>query len=267
MAKAFQLFALILATSAPAAAQRTQQPAIEYVGVVRNDGIALPLFEWTGNDWIPAESPFPQGRRGMLDVRTFFYSDSAGVAHRLAVGALVDLWDTYDDWGYLTNFARQEPTTRRATYMASDSVAHAPFVRQETGLDSAYLLPLIDSLAPLPDSVPSTLSSDRSWQARLGNDVWTFFTATRRGGGYPEPCYIVHGLRRGDGTSEQLLQHGGDDCEGKGMGSRSPYALVRKGASLHVLIEASGWESLSPEIWTLGQSGTWTVLEGPNRGL
>lgn len=240
-----------------------QGAPLDLLGLLRRDGVVVPLYRYTSRGWMtlaPSRDPGtgPVGSRPRTD--RYFTRDSTGAAVGLSAGTAVTLHDPYDVWGQLTDLAGVDVSTfeipvPRIGYVVTDSVGDAPFVRREWDLPSDDQLDIwFDSLRSPADSLEAVDWRRVSWEARVGDEHWVFFSATRSYRGSALPCLTVQGWRRLSGARpvQRLLDTGHDDCEGKGSPpDRRPWALVQRGGSLFAFVSASGWESWHPELWHL----------------
>lgn len=252
-----------------------QGAPLDLLGLLRRDGVAVPLYRHTSRGWMTVASSRDPRRSAVGSwPRTdrYFTRDSTGAAVELRAGTAVTLHDPYDVWGQLTDLAEVNVSTfevpvPRIGYVVTDSVGDAPFVRREWDLPSDDQLNIwFDSLGSPADPLEAVDWRRVSWEASVGDEHWVFFSATRFYRGTALPCVTVQGWRRLSEPRpvQRLLDIGRDDCEGKGSpADRRPWALVQRGDSLFAFISASGWESWHPELWRLQPDASATRVSDP----
>lgn len=262
---------VILGMITPSVALTQQRPP-DVVGFLRTDGVALPIYEFTQNQWShiggaygPTDPDLPIW--GMIE--TYFGRTPEGKAFSVAAGAPVPSggWDYEPAYGQETDLEPMEGPgyfqlpVPRVGYITTDGSRHAHFETRPNRFSEAQLQILFDSLAPIPDSVTSRLFENRSWSASIDGEEWVFFRATRFAvvGPY-DPCFTVQGWwdPESDPRSAFLAAVGKHDCEWKGEAAFIPWALFRRNSSTYALTTKSGWADWYAEIWLRHADGSWS---------
>jgi hypothetical protein len=236
---------------------------------MRADGVALPLFQESGGTWYLAGTA---GQPSWSRVPQYLFRDTLGVDRSVATGTVVLLSDAYDEWGHITDLQGVDLSdydlwshpVERVGYVTSAPGSDMVFINSGGMPNAEALLPLFDSLAPVTDSTTRRIGVT-SWEAQVGTNSVSFFEATRFVSG--GSCMVIFGWLAGGRGAPQIAMRGTDDCEGKGMGSRRPWALVQRGSRLFAMVGVSRWEDAGTELWAVDASGNWSrMLEHNDTG-
>lgn len=242
-------FALFAWPPAAAAAQ-TDDPDV--IGLVRNDGFAYLHYGWTGSSW-----------RGVgqerLDGTEIYFVDLQGDRERDVLGptsqdAPFHLPTTAHALSTLQDRADPDGWYRRPIgYFVTRDVGHTPFLPVESPLTDQEWEELLAEVRPPPaDTVPDRLSI-RVWRAALGSESVTYFAVDRQGDLSPgcPPLFRFTGWFGEAGRDPVFTGMEVGDCDGKGSWQRQPYALLRRGGALFLLIGRLGWEDDAADLLRL----------------
>ena len=252
-----------------AAVVEGQSADVEYFAYVGPEWVVLPELERQGDVWSEVSrlvgEASPSGwerparyfyRDGLTGERIDLRSDS--VVHICCDNIGNDVWALSTD---RTPAGLPGYVWKGAGYALSTSQSDAPFLPLQVDVTPASIAEVLDSMSSLPDSLPARLETV-VWQARLEEETHTFFQVTESA--IPAGCFIAVGWLVGGLSGEAVPVSGGwDDCEGKGHAERRPWALLRRGGDLLMIIEFGGWDGGPTKVWRHLDGSEWEVLFDP----
>lgn len=129
-------------------------------------------------------------------------------------------------------------------YFVSGDSAHAAFRREDSPISEDVWAELASDFAAVADDTASVDLRYSVWSATVGSFTARYFVVGR---GYPGRCDLpreeFHGLISGGAPTPRpiISDMSAGDCEGKGLESEQPVALIQRGGRFFVLIAVSGW--------------------------
>ena len=258
---------LVLLWAAPCSLSAQQVPGYEVFGLIDASGVVYPELAYFDGAWTPVPLRSQEAWSG---IEIYHLRDSLGAEGEVPAGepelACCD-GQGNDRWVHRTRPPEgpdESGWSPTVGYVVSNPDAEAPFVLTPSPGGVEEVTTLLDSLAPFPDSLGQTL---RVWHAALDDQAFDFFQVIRRGRD-PEmgsACYVAVGwLGRSRAAELELISSGLDDCDGKGHGTRRPWALLRRDGQLYMIISESFYADGSVQAWRWDGGSEWEVASVAN---
>lgn len=254
------IFTALVGAAALAHADHAASQEKEILGLMRSDGIALPLFEWTGGGWTSLAVP----TAARPSVAAYQFLDTLGDIRTVEAGDVVRLLDSWvynDVWGHVTDlplYPSVEPfhTWHTVGFVLSGSMDAEVFIETESSMSIAVADSLLQANGSIIDPLDSRLLV-KTWIAGETETPLTFFEALRSG----RACHIVSGWL----ASEPQTGFGpaivGSGCEEKGGTPRPrPWLRVWRNAQEFVLVERHGYTGSWWELWRRDGPVEWVRL-------
>jgi len=213
-------------------------------GFVRRTGDAYQHYHWASSRWY--ESWWAMG-----EFQQIFFVDTLGAVSRPAVSnprldAEISPWVQYR---VSEPYADEGPWPLLPLgYFASSDTGHAPYLEVDSPLSAAEWADLLAADTP-PDS-PSDPLTVRVWRATVDSTVSWVFQGVR---GLSPPNCASHrqffGLLLPGVPGVSMITSETKSCFDEHP--RRPYALVRRGGRLFMLVGVLGAESPEAELWEL----------------
>lgn len=226
------------------------QTDADVVGIMRQDGIGLPHFEWRNGTWASVRGD------SLPLLSAVIVRDSTGRSDSFATLETVSVNDGYDYTGWRIQMPQpDDPRLRgyprpRVGYIVSATAGDAPFRRRPMSESDPLRSAMIRALESTTDTILPPVAVD-AWEATLGTTEVVFFEVGSGPGVIG--CYgtITSGWYRDGWDAPIVATHQvGGDCE-KGVEHRTPWALLERGGGLYSHVSVSGWEGAEYELWSL----------------
>lgn len=246
----FRLATLTLFASLSVPCYVESQDASILLGLVSDDATVNPAFSWNGTAWQTRAREIPVGTAAVV-------VDSLGRRFSATFGEPLSGFTPFFHLNGIDELIDRDrrpfypPQT--VAYATSPGIDHSPFLRAESPLSIAEWDSLLTSVRPSGDSaIPNELDI-RVWSARTGDQALTYFVVSRRPN--TRECRDRHQFTGWfpSGTSEPVIASSSSgDCDGKGLDTRRPYALlVPEGGPPALAISIHDWETSGIELWEL----------------
>ncbi|MEQ1912008.1 MAG: hypothetical protein ABMA15_24520 [Vicinamibacterales bacterium] len=292
-----------MAGTEPASAGPAEQEAgLLVFGFVRPDGVVEPVLHQVEGEWVRDWNnifEFPEPNLPWAQVGAYYARDFGGVEAVLNAGPPVRICcdgQGNDTWAHSTDrsgedvekYLYNQPQwtgyafSRQLTDAAfgqtsqsvgvnvydlviSDTATHDRFEPGARRPARSHVDALLNSLAPIPDSVLPLSDTRRPvvgidlWEAEFDGVAHAFVQVTqvRRSPGYE--CFRMVGwLTDDDPPQIDVTSSGYDDCEYKGHGTRTPYALFRIGEATYMIL---GGEEEGLAIFRHVSETTWSRVQ------
>jgi len=225
------------------------QTDADVVGLMRQDGVALPHFEWSNGTWASVRVD------SLPPLSAVIVRDSTGRSDRFPIVEMLDVTDGYDNTGWRVQMSvpgdlRSQGYPRpRLGYMVSRTSGDVPFRRRPMNENDPLRSAMLDAIATGANTVLPPVEV-KAWEATLGVISVVFFEVGSGPG--VVGCYgtITSGWYRNDWDAPRVATRQAGDCE-KGVQHRSPLSLLERGGGLYVHVTVGGWEGADYELWSL----------------
>ena len=223
---------------------------------------AIQYAVWSGGVWSRSGVALAEETPGAV-------VDLAGQQHSIVLGAArdEDWWNVGPRIFYRANGVPELPRagkyqTGPVGYWTTSQLGHAPFLEIESSLSLEQWDSILVDAEPFEPGRPRAIEA-AVWRASLGEESVTVFVADRTTPmNVAAPCVpwvrLLGIVDPAAGVTPVMTDTG--TCEGQGIDFRRPFALIRRGGRLFVLMSfAAGLES-DGELWEVAPAGLVQII-------